>query len=315
MQRLIPLWQNCFPMQKSYIWPKKSSSIPSTNGTPSFHPTTRNPTHQGFQRCQPLTRSDTTTTPVEGRKLAHTHTVRSWGNRLILPGTRVRCDHGLKIQPKSWRIGDFSQIINIQLPGLWKNSLKFRGGLPHENWLKDRSLFWVFLAGAVHNKFGFLWAIFGRPIFRCIAQFAAFTSEILERYFAGGWWWFCKKKCHKREWIPPEKNIRRRRFHYLNPLPSRSSSFVFALVFLDCLPRCWLVVKLLNQKKPPDSIIFVKVQKNNNWLPKHDWIHHHHCQQQLEQQQVVETWSGSLQNRNWNVHEISPERLGMIGDE
>ena len=170
----------------------------------------------------------------------------------------------------------------------------------------------MFLAGAVHNKFGFLWAIFGRPIFRCIAQFAAFTTEILERYFAGGWWWFCKKTCHKREWIPPEKNIRLRRFHYLNPLPRRSSSFVFALVFLDCLPCCWLVVKLLNQKKPPNSVIFVKVQKNNNWLPKHDWIHHHHCQQQLEQQQVVETLSGSLQNRNWNVHQISP---GTPGDD
>ena len=246
MQRLIPLWQNCFPMQKSYIWPKKSSSIPSTNGTPSFHPTTRNPTHQGFQRCQPLTRSDTTTTPVEGRKLAHTHTVRSWGNRLILPGTRVRCDHGLKIQPKSWRIGGFSQIINIQLPGLWKNSLKFRGGLPHENWLKDRSLFWVFLAGAVHNKFGFLWAIrtpnFSLHCSICSVHFR--NLRAISLVGGGG----SARFCHKREWIPPEKNIRLRRFHYFNPLPRRSSSFVFALVFLDCLPRCWLVVKLLNQK-------------------------------------------------------------------
>ena len=36
-----------------------------------------------------------------------------------------------KIQRKSRRIGDFSHIINIQLLGLWKNSLKFRGSSFH----------------------------------------------------------------------------------------------------------------------------------------------------------------------------------------
>ena len=264
MQRLIPFGRIVF-LCKKVQRPKKSSSIPSTNGTPSFHPTTRNPTHQGFQRCQPLTRSDTTTTPVEGRKLAHTHTVRSWGNRLILPGTRVRCDHGVvvKFNGNHGELG-IHKTSTFSCRACGKNSLKFRGSSFHsiDESIESKSCFKICPMKMTQRS---------DPFFECswLEQFITssdFCGQFLDAqffvalsslqrslqkssgYFAGGWWWFCKKTCHKREWIPPEKNIRPRRFHYLNPLPSRTSSFVFALVFLDC----------------------------------------------LEQQQVVETWSGSF---------------------
>ena len=149
-----------------------------------------------------------------------------------------------KIQRKSWRIGDFSQIINIQLSGLWKNSLKFRGSSFHsiDESIESKSCFKIcpmkmtqrsdpFFECSWLEQFitssDFCGQFLDAQFFVALLSLAAFTSEILERYFAGGWWWFCNKNCHKREWIPPEKK-HLRRFHYFNPLPRRSSSFIEA---------------------------------------------------------------------------------------